>query len=167
MSSYLLIKISFFVIYRWYKVCRPTKYFFTAKRAKLSCFCALVLAAILSWPSLILYGTLTLPMAGSDVMGTTCLVSDEFINTIWPLVFYTVYFACYVVLVITIVLLYSKIALRYELYIFFFFPSFCTKTNLHCLFHGKYAWYIELLTHRLKIKRPKHCTSTSCNNRIP
>ncbi|XP_076457079.1 uncharacterized protein LOC143291210 [Babylonia areolata] len=108
-SSLILVAIAFD---RWYKVCRPLKCFFTRRRAKFTCLGALVLAASISWPSLVLYGNLALPIVGSDTMGVTCLVSDDFIDTWWPLVFYCMYFTCYLCLVVAITVLYSMIAVK-------------------------------------------------------
>ena len=108
-SSLILVSIA---LDRWYKVCRPLSYFFTDRRAKMTCVGAVVLAASLSWPSLVLYGNLTVPVHGSDVNGVTCLVSDDYIDTWLPLVFYSLYFSCYVVLVVVITVLYSLIAVR-------------------------------------------------------
>lgn len=108
-SSLILAAIA---LDRWFKVCQPLKCFFTHKRAKWTCAGALLLAATLSWPSLILYGNLTLPIVGSSDTGVTCLVSDDFIDTWWPLVFYCVYFSCYLCLVVVITVLYSMIAVK-------------------------------------------------------
>ena len=108
-SSLILVSIA---LDRWYKVCRPLEYFFTIRRAKLTCVGAVVLAATLSWPALVLYGNLTIPIAGSDVSGVTCLVSDEYIDTWLPLVFYSLFFTCYLVLVVVITVLYALIAVR-------------------------------------------------------
>ncbi|XP_070184287.1 uncharacterized protein [Littorina saxatilis] len=108
-SSLILVSIA---LDRWYKVCRPMKHFFDVRRAKLTCVGAVGLAASLSWPALVLYGSLTVSVVDSDVMGVTCLVSDDFIGTWWPLLFYSLYFACYAVLVVSITVLYSLIAVR-------------------------------------------------------
>ncbi|KAL8572881.1 hypothetical protein ACOMHN_011130 [Nucella lapillus] len=108
-SSLILVAIA---LDRWYKVCRPLQCFFTHRRARWTCVAALVLATSISWPSLVLYGNLTIPIIGTGTMGVMCLVSDDFIDTWWPLVFYGVYFSCYLFLVVAITVLYSMIAVK-------------------------------------------------------
>nr|KAG5710771.1 hypothetical protein BaRGS_026922 [Batillaria attramentaria] len=106
-SSLILVAIA---VDRYYKIHRPLNCFFTDRRAKRVCVGAVILAAGLSWPSLVFYGNLTIPIAGSDAVGVTCLVSDAYIDTWWPMVFYSVYFTCYLALVAAITVLYSLIA---------------------------------------------------------
>ena len=108
-SSLILVSIAFD---RWHKVCRPLRAFFTERRAKRTCAGAVALSALLSSPSLLLYGDLTVPIVGTPQVGVTCLVSDDYIDTWWPLVFYSLYFSCYLTLVVALTVLYSLIAVR-------------------------------------------------------
>ncbi|PVD32115.1 hypothetical protein C0Q70_07543 [Pomacea canaliculata] len=112
-SSLILVAIAFD---RYYKICRPLGYFFTVRRAKLTCCAAMCFAAILSAASLVLYGDFTMQGAGGGqlgrAVGVTCLIADEYIDTHWPLLYYCVYFSCYMVLVLAITVLYTLIARR-------------------------------------------------------
>lgn len=112
-SSLILVAIAFD---RYYKICRPLGYFFTVRRAKLTCCAAMCFAAILSAASLVLYGDFTMQGVGGGqlgrAVGVTCLIADEYIDTHWPLLYYCVYFSCYMVLVLAITVLYTLIARR-------------------------------------------------------
>ncbi|ESO87728.1 hypothetical protein LOTGIDRAFT_166315 [Lottia gigantea] len=88
---------------RFYKVCRPLKVFFNVRRSRWYCACSIGASVFIAGPSILLYGTKTLP----DHHGTTCSVDDEMEPTVWPFIFYFTYAMFFAAIAVAMVVLYS------------------------------------------------------------
>ncbi|KAK3088161.1 hypothetical protein FSP39_015513 [Pinctada imbricata] len=97
---------------RYRKICKPLKWQFTNKNAKLMCVGAIAFSMLLSWPSLILYGikSTDVPLR-QDLNGTftECSLDDEFSNTIYTLAYQFLFLLSFLVEVVVIIILYTFI----------------------------------------------------------
>lgn len=107
-SSLVLVAIA---ADRYYKVCKPLDHLFTIQRARRTCLACVLMAVAVSWPSLVLYGNFTVPLVGGR-RGTMCMVSDDYVQTTLPLIFYSIYFFCFFSIMVAIIVLYIMIAQR-------------------------------------------------------
>lgn len=110
-TSLILLAIA---VDRYCKVCRPLKVCFTRVWARRMCMMAVILSLSMSWPSLILYGNKTLRV-GDTHNGTTCLIQDDYENTWYPLIFYSIFFVSFLAIAIAIISLYAIIARQIRL----------------------------------------------------
>ncbi|XP_046581546.1 probable G-protein coupled receptor No9 [Haliotis rubra] len=110
-TSLILLAIA---VDRYCKVCRPLKVCFTKVRARRMCMLAVILSLGMSWPSLLIYGNKTLSIGGTQ-NGTTCLIEDDYENTWYPVIFYSVFFISFLAIAAAIISLYVKVAMEIKL----------------------------------------------------
>lgn len=90
-SSLTLVLIA---LERFRKICRPLKPQMSVTMAKKALIVVNAgIAFVSASPSLVLYGRNTIDTGVSNITGTKCFISDNFIDTIWPTVF-NIYLLC-------------------------------------------------------------------------
>lgn len=95
---------------RYYKVCKPLNAFPT-KKVKILCSIVVVLSLLLSWPALVIFGLKTV-RGHPLVNGTECSTADEFQNSPFPVAYYVILFAAFLILLCCFILLYIRIGLE-------------------------------------------------------
>ncbi|BFZ11025.1 hypothetical protein BsWGS_14064 [Bradybaena similaris] len=103
--------LSLFVVafIRYRKVCKPFGWHvrsFSSRQAKISSFVLFLLAIVFSIPYFIIYGVKTRQTPCPNIQGSECFVDDKYINTIWPLLDNVFFLTIYLLLSITLVIMY-------------------------------------------------------------
>ncbi|KAK3599623.1 hypothetical protein CHS0354_029079 [Potamilus streckersoni] len=109
-SCFILICVSFD---RFYKICNPLKGF-PIRKVKVLFLCLMCLSVLLSWPAFVVFGKKTVETEISGLNGTECSTSDGIVGTIYPIVYYTFLFICYLLLLIIFGFFYTRIG--YEIF---------------------------------------------------
>ncbi|GAB1609261.1 C3a anaphylatoxin chemotactic receptor-like [Argonauta hians] len=84
-SSLILMVIS---IDRYRRVCHPLKVQISPKLARKISALMTFLAAVLTWPTLVIYGIRTTPTPVASMNGSDCSVADNMKSTIYPSLYY-------------------------------------------------------------------------------
>lgn len=84
-SSLILLVIS---IDRYRRVCHPLKVQISPKMARKISALMTVIAAILTWPTVVIYGIRTTPTPVASINGSDCSVADNMKSTIYPSLYY-------------------------------------------------------------------------------
>ncbi|KAK6183723.1 hypothetical protein SNE40_011148 [Patella caerulea] len=90
---------------RYYKVCRPLQPFFNVRTSRIYCSIAILFSFVLAWPSIVLYGTNSIP----EINGTTCSISEDMATTSYPLIFYILYTSCFLFVALSMSIIYVRI----------------------------------------------------------
>ncbi|XP_050407434.1 uncharacterized protein LOC126822537 [Patella vulgata] len=90
---------------RYYKVCRPLQPFFNVRTSRIYCSIAILFSFLLAWPSIVLYGTKSVP----EINGTTCSISEDMTTTWYPLAFYILYTLCFLSVALSMSIIYVRI----------------------------------------------------------
>ncbi|XP_052286362.1 neuropeptide FF receptor 2-like [Dreissena polymorpha] len=97
---------------RFKKICRLTKPQMGIRTAKFVSLGIIGIAILLSWPSLVIYGSIQVPIPntyGLDLMGADCTSTKEVAYQKYVWVFNGVHFLLFVVLSVVLIVLYSII----------------------------------------------------------
>ena len=112
-SSLILIGIA---IDRYMRICRPLHPSMSTNHAKKVVFVSVFFSILLAWPALLIYGIQTIlyhiPEQPVVVVGTTCLIEDDYNDTIWPLVFTIVFMVGNLAQNAILIVLYTLVALQ-------------------------------------------------------
>lgn len=84
-SSLILLVIS---IDRYRRVCRPLKVQISPRLARKISAVTTVIAAVLTWPTLVMFGIRTTPTRFGFVNGSDCSIADNMKNTLYPSLYY-------------------------------------------------------------------------------
>ena len=68
---------------RYRKVCRPLKWQFSNRTARLLCLATFIVALLFSWPALILFGLHRFDIVTHNMTGTDCAITDEYESTLY------------------------------------------------------------------------------------
>lgn len=101
-SAAILVAIA---VDRFRRICRPHGSQFTACKSTYICIGCVLLAVMISWPTLLIYGTRIIPIG--KIQGKSCLLENKFDTSIWPHVFFfTQMIATLIIFIILSVLYY-------------------------------------------------------------
>lgn len=79
-SGLMLAVIS---VERFRKVCRPLKWQFSNKVARLLCLVTLITGLLSSWPALIIFGLYEYELTTQNITGTECAITNEYETTVY------------------------------------------------------------------------------------
>ena len=68
---------------RFRKVCRPLKWQFTNRTARILCAATLLIGFLFSWPALIIFGLHEFEITPHNVTGTDCAITNEFEGSLY------------------------------------------------------------------------------------
>jgi hypothetical protein len=111
-SSFVLL---FIAVDRFKRIYKPLKPPYSNRITKFVIGVSFLLAFVFSWPSLLIYGTQTIPVPlsnGGCVQGETCLIDDDYTHTIYPLLFNIILTAGTIVIDIIMIIVYAYIGSR-------------------------------------------------------
>ncbi|KAK7114409.1 dopamine D2-like receptor [Littorina saxatilis] len=87
---------------RYFKIVNPF-HCYSAGQARSLVILMVAIALSVCWPQLVLSGTRTVPTRIPGVLGEDCNLSDRYLDTVYPLIFYsvllTVFFLCFSIMV--------------------------------------------------------------------
>ncbi|KAL4237668.1 hypothetical protein ACF0H5_002382 [Mactra antiquata] len=106
-SAAILVAIA---IDRFRRICRPHGPQFTARKSKFICIGCIIVAFILSWPSLLFYGTRTLNFG--SFQGKACLLENKYDSSIYPYVFFVILMGSTCVIFLTLSVLYYFVGVQ-------------------------------------------------------
>ncbi|XP_050415307.1 D(2) dopamine receptor [Patella vulgata] len=105
-SDFTLVAIA---VDRYIKVCRPFGRQMTVRDAKTAVLVSLLIAILLSWPMLFIFGTRSKDTGIPGLFGKDCSTSDAVKGTNYPLIYNSILFVCFVLVTIVFIVLYAKI----------------------------------------------------------
>ena len=108
-SALLLVGIA---VDRFIKICRPLKPVFTPKKTRFICIVSAAVGFAVYIPGFLVYGTQTFPIDLDNnvtVLGKTCLISDKYVNTKFPLYCMAFWFCLTLAVMIALIILYSLV----------------------------------------------------------
>ena len=108
-SALLLIGIA---VDRFRKICQPLKAVFTPRKTRFMCFVSAAIGCAVYIPGFVIYGTQTVAIqigANKTVTGKTCLISDSYIKTNFPLYCMSFWFCLTIAVMMVLIVLYSAI----------------------------------------------------------
>lgn len=94
---------------RYIKVCRPLRRQMSLRHTKMAVAAVLVVALALAIPSPVLYGIRTADTAEPGIHGHDCSTNDEVRGTLFPLVYNSILFLLFIVILIALTIIYVKI----------------------------------------------------------
>ncbi|XP_046331804.2 orexin receptor type 2-like [Haliotis rufescens] len=94
---------------RYKKVCRPFQKQITLRTAQVAVTICTVASCLLSLPAFVIYGSRTVPTDIISINGSDCSISDEYINSPFPLLYNGIHFSIFVPSVLCLIVLYSLI----------------------------------------------------------
>lgn len=132
MSVFGLIVIA---IDRYLKICRPLGTYqvsrFGKKRA---CFVAMVMAVLLSWPNLVLYGPSEMETPVGNLTGHACFFHTDYLETSYPFIYTLITLSICVLSMVALAVLYTLIChhiiVRYKGYIKYQSGGGCEDSTL-------------------------------------
>ncbi|XP_048735218.2 orexin receptor type 2-like [Ostrea edulis] len=107
-SGLVLIAIA---VDRYQRICRPLHNPMTPRTAKIIIFCAIGIAILFLWPSLVLYGTQSIPVTKTAIL-KLCLIQDNFVATKYPLIFFVFNGVFTVIIFLILSILYSLVGIK-------------------------------------------------------
>ena len=110
-SSFVLSGIAYD---RYNRICKPLKSQLQPTQAKIIVIVAIVFSIVFAWPSLLLYGSMTVQLPSPTtpkfcLLGKTCLYEDKYLLTDYPLMFTFVLLVGNIIIDIALIFAYSKI----------------------------------------------------------
>ncbi|XP_060583412.1 muscarinic acetylcholine receptor M4-like [Ruditapes philippinarum] len=106
-SAAILVAIA---IDRFRRICRPHGPQFSAQRSKYMCIGCILIALTITWPSLLFYGTRTIPLG--NVNGKSCLLENRYDRSIYPTIFFILQMASTVAIFTTLSVLYYFVGIQ-------------------------------------------------------
>ncbi|KAK7478650.1 hypothetical protein BaRGS_00030113, partial [Batillaria attramentaria] len=94
---------------RFRKVCHPLKRQMTLRHVKMALVAVLLVALVFALPAAVLYGIRTTETAEPDIYGHDCSTNDQVKDTLFPLVYNSVLFIAFLILLVTLSVLYFRI----------------------------------------------------------
>ncbi|XP_041361551.1 orexin receptor type 2-like [Gigantopelta aegis] len=94
---------------RYRKICKPLSKQMTIRLAQVGIGLGCLFSLCVSWPALVLYGSRTATTKYSYINGTDCSTQDQFMGTLYPLVYNGVQFVIFAVSTCVLVILYAHI----------------------------------------------------------
>ncbi|XP_012935220.1 tyramine receptor Ser-2-like isoform X2 [Aplysia californica] len=107
-SAIILVEIAFD---RYFKICRPLMVVSLSK-IRMLCVLAVFLAFLLSVPPIILFGTTRTNTSIPNVRGHDCSIAEEYKKSTFQTAFYTTLAAIFVVILLILTVLYTRIWLE-------------------------------------------------------
>ena len=107
-SIFVLLSLS---VDRFRRVCHPLSNQIIPRVALRICFGVMAFALFLSWPNFFLTGTRLLKdlKGNKNVTGYDCSISDQYFRTIYPTIYNGILFLVFIIVCVTIVVVYSCI----------------------------------------------------------
>lgn len=110
-SSFVLTGIAYD---RYNRICRPLKKQLDTLQAKKIVVASMLFSVVFAWPSLVLYGTQTIPIPVPGkpyvcLIGKTCLYEDSYVPTVYPLLLSLLLTTGNVIIDAILIFVYSKI----------------------------------------------------------
>ncbi|KAK6167648.1 hypothetical protein SNE40_021625 [Patella caerulea] len=96
---------------RFIKICLPNKVSFNYQKAQITCVCSTLVGLAVSWPSLIIYGIMTIPIT-KDITMTFCNVADGMKNSSYTIGFYIYLWVAFLAIALVMIILYGLIGIR-------------------------------------------------------
>ncbi|XP_071098317.1 alpha-2Db adrenergic receptor-like [Haliotis cracherodii] len=94
---------------RYKKLCRPFQKQITLRTAQVALTISTVASCLLSLPAFVIYGSRTVPTDIISINGSDCSISNEYINSPFPLLYNGIHFSIFVPSVLCLIVLYSLI----------------------------------------------------------
>ena len=108
-SALLLVGIA---VDRFRKICRPLKPVFTPRKTRFVCLLCVAVGFAVYIPGFVIYGTQTVSISlegNVSVTGKTCLISDTYVNTKFPLFCMAFWFCLTLAVMVAIITLYISV----------------------------------------------------------
>lgn len=107
-SGLVLIAIA---VDRYQRICRPLNKPMTTQTAKIVIFCSIGVAVVFLWPALVLYGTMSIRVSRTVVL-KLCQIQDNFVVSVYPLVFFVFNGVCTVIIFLILTIIYSFVGMK-------------------------------------------------------
>lgn len=107
-SGLVLIAIA---VDRYHRICRPLSKPMTTRTAKIVIFCSIGVAVVFLWPALVLYGTMSIHVSRTVVL-KQCQIQDNFVVTVYPLVFFVFNGVCTVIIFLILTIIYLLVGIK-------------------------------------------------------
>ncbi|XP_022328373.2 cholecystokinin receptor type A-like isoform X1 [Crassostrea virginica] len=172
-SSFVLL---FIAVDRFKRIYKPLKPPYSNRVTKIVIGVGFVLAFLFSWPSIILFGSYTLPIPlvnGTCLTAKTCLIDDQYKFTVYPLLFNIILTAGNIAIDLIMIGAYAYIGSRSIKAIretHKFFPRFAFTTNESMDFSVEYSQDVHdpILVNREKnVQDSKKHSAVTLSNGIP
>lgn len=96
---------------RFRKICTPFNKQLSATKTKIICWLTVLISGILAVPILFLYGAADIDTRISNVTGKECYISDEFVDTSFPVIFDAFHICVFAISVLLMAGLYIKVGI--------------------------------------------------------
>lgn len=107
-SGLVLIAIA---VDRYQRICRPLSKPMTTRTAKIIIFSSTGVAVAFLWPSLVLYGTQSIPVTRTAIL-KLCLIQDNYVITDYPLIFFVFNGVCTIFIFLILTILYALVGMQ-------------------------------------------------------